>query len=247
MPLSEAKLRTLKTPGKHFDGGGLYLEITNSDGYYWRLKYRFGGKEKRLAFGVYPTVSLKQARLLRDDAKRQLAGGADPGELKRAAKLKARSDSANSLVSVADAWMAHAGTKWTPTHAARIRAAFEANVFPALGSRPISEITASDVKAVIKKLEGRGVGETASRVLMRIRAVFRYAVVHEVIASNPLSDLIPGDILKPRNISPRAALPEEELPNFLKKLAAFDGDPATHNALRLLVLTAVRPGCEVAS
>jgi integrase len=242
MPLSETKLRTLKTPGKHFDGGGLYLEVTRADGYYWRLKYRFAGKEKRLAFGVYPTVSLKQARTHRDNAKRELAKGVDPGEVKRAAKVKAKSDSANSFQSVADAWMAHAGAKWTPTHAARIRAAFEANVFPALGSRPISEITASDVKAIVKKLEGRGVGETASRVLMRVRAVFRYAVVHELISSNPLSELVPGDILRPRNVLPRVALPEGELPQFLAKLVVFDGDPATHSALRILVLTAVRPG-----
>ena len=242
MALTDSKLRTLNRPGKHFDGGGLYLEITPAGGRYWRLKYRFTGKEKRLAFGVYPEVSLKDARARRDDARKILENGGDPGAVKQAQKAQAKTNAVNTFEVIALEWIAHARGKWSAVHEARTLANFDADVFPAIGSRPIAEIFPADVKVIVKKLEARGVGELASRTLMRIQAVFRFAVVHERIKSNPLIDLRPGEVLKPRNVTPRAALPLKELPGYLAKLAAFDGDPCTLHGLRLLMLTAVRPG-----
>ena len=121
MKLTDAKLRNLTEPGKHFDGGGLYLELTKAGGRYWRLKYRHGGKEKRLAFGVYPAVSLKDARDCAAAAVRVLQAGEDPGELRKAAKTKSTHESANTLEAVATAWMKHQASRWEAETMNRIR------------------------------------------------------------------------------------------------------------------------------
>ena len=240
--LNDAKLRTLTTPGRHFDGGGLYLEVTAAGGRYWRMKYRHAGKEKRLAFGVYPEVSLKQARDRRDEARRQIERGDDPGEIKRAAKAQAEHEARNTFEAVARDWLKHQAASWAPVTLERIEAAFKADAFPRIGARPMAQIKPREVAAVVKAIEARGAGEMAGRVLQRIRAVFRYAVVHERIEANPMLDLKPAELLKPRQVTHRAALTDKELPAFLAKLDAYQGDPTTLHALRLLMLTAVRPG-----
>lgn len=242
MKLSDTKLRTLAKPGKHFDGGGLYLEVTPAGGRYWRLKYRHGGKEKRLAFGVYPGVTLKRARERRDEARKVLERGDDPGELRRAAKAQAEHEGRNTFEAVARDWMLHQSASWSPGTLAAIRGSLETAVFPRLGDRPMAQLKPLDVAAVAKAIERRGAGETAARTLQRVRAIFRYAVVHERIASNPMLDLKPAELLKPRSVRHRAALDAKELPAFLAKLNGYTGDPTTLHALRLLMLTAVRPG-----
>lgn len=239
--LTDAKLRTLTTPGKHFDGGGLYIEVKPA-GRYWRLKYRHGGKEKRLAFGVYPAVSLKEARDLAEQARKILASGEDPSQLRKEAKAQSAHEAANTLQTVTEDWLAHQAPAWAPITAARIRASLEADVFPELGARPLASLRPRDVLAVVKKIETRGAGDQAGRVLQRIKTVFRWAVTHERIESNPMVDLVPSEVLKPRQINHRAALSDRDLPEFLGKLASYDGDPHTVNALRLLMLTATRPG-----
>lgn len=242
MKLNDAGLRNLATPGKHFDGHGLYLEISPAGGRYWRMKYRHAGKEKRLSFGVYPEVGLKLARERREEARKIIERGEDPGELRKAAKAQAVTDAHNTFELTACAWMAHQAGTWTAGTRGAIRRAFEADVYPAFGSRPIAQIKPRDVGAVVKAIEARGAGELAGRVLQRIRAVFRYAVVHELIEQNPMLDLKPSELLKPRQATHRAALDDKELPGFLRKLDSYEGDPTTANALRLLTLTAVRPG-----
>lgn len=242
MKLTDAKLRTLTEPGKHFDGGGLYLEVTPAGGRYWRLKYRHGGKEKRLALGVYPEVTLAEARKGRERAREELAAGNDPGELRKAAKVKATHEAVNTLQAVAEAWMQHQAQRWDAVTAERIRASLAADVFTSLGARPLASIRPGEVMAVVKKIEARGAGDQAGRVLQRVKAVYRWAVTHERIESNPMLDLVPSEILKPRQVNHRAALSDRDLPEFLGKLAAYEGDPHTVNALRLLVLTATRPG-----
>lgn len=242
MPLTDAKLRTLTTPGKHFDGGGLYLELTPAGGRYWRLKYRHEGKEKRLSFGVYPAVSLKDARDQADQARKALAAGDDPSQVRKASKAKATHEAANTLEAVAEAWLQHQSTRWTGVTATRIRASLQTDVFPALGARPLASIRPGEVMAVVKKIEARGAGDQAGRVLQRIKSVFRWAVTHERIESNPMLDLVPSEILKPRQVQHRAALSDRDLPEFLAKLDAYEGDPHTVHALRLLMLTATRPG-----
>jgi integrase len=242
MKLTDAKLRTLTQPGKHSDGAGLYLELTQAGGRYWRMKYRYGGKEKRLAFGVYPAVSLKAARDLATAARKVLASGADPGDIRKAEKAQAAHEAVNTLEAVAGEWLAHQSSRWTPVTLGRIRASLAADVFPALGSRPLASVKPGEVMAVIKKIEGRGAGDMAGRVLQRVKSVYRWAVIHGRVSDNPMLDLVQSEILKPRTVQHRAAMPDKELPAFLAKLDTYQGEPGTVQALRLLMLTATRPG-----
>jgi integrase len=242
MPLTDAKLRTLTDPGKHFDGAGLYLELTAAGGRYWRMKYRHGGKEKRLAFGVYPAVSLKAARDAATEARKVLAAGDDPGALRKAAKAQTAHENATTLEAVAGDWLAHQSGRWAAVTADRVRASLEGHIFPALGARPLASIRPGEVMAAIKTVEASGATDQASRVLQRVKAIYRWAVTHERIESNPMLDLVPSEILKPRQVKHRAALSDRELPEFLRKLEAYEGDPNTVRALRLLMLTATRPG-----
>ena len=242
MPLTDAKLRTLATPGKHFDGGGLYLELTKAGGRYWRLKYRHGGKENRLALGVYPAVGLKDARDKANAARELLRTGQDPAQARYEQRQQQAHDAVNTLQAVTEAWLQHQAPGWAAVTVARIRASLQADVFPALGARPLASIRPGEVMAVVKQIEARGAGDQACRVLQRIKAVYRWAVTHERIESNPMLDLVPSEILKPRQVKHRAALSDRDLPEFLAKLAAYDGDPHTIHALRLLMLTATRPG-----
>lgn len=242
MKLSDMKLRTLTAPGKHFDGGGLYLEVTPAGGRYWRLKYRHAGKEKRLAFGVYPEVSLKTARDRRAEARALLDRGEDPAEVKRTAQARAERDAAVTLEVAAREWLAHQASAWKPGTLDMIRRGFEADVFPAIGGRPMANLRPRDVMALVKRIEARGAAETAGRTLQRIKSVFRYAVVHERIDSNPMLDLKQAEVLKPRQVRHRAAMADKDLPDFLAVLDAYRGEPTVIAALRLLMLTAVRPG-----
>ncbi|MDP3083444.1 MAG: tyrosine-type recombinase/integrase [Rubrivivax sp.] len=240
--LSDLKLRSLNKPGKHFDGQGLYLEWVAPGRGYWRLKFRFEGKEKRLAFGVYPEVSLKAARERRTEARAVLASGRDPSAVQKEARAVADRQAVVTFELVAREWLAHQSSRWADRTHAAILTGLEAQVFPVLGARPISQIKPREVMGIVKGVEARGAAETASRLLQRIKAVFRYAVVHERIESNPMVDLKPSELLKPRQVRHRAAMSAAELPAYLTTLDAYKGEPTTMGALRLLMLTAVRPG-----
>ena len=242
MKLTDAKLRTLSEPGKHFDGGGLYLDLTAAGGRYWRLKYRIAGKEKLLALGVYPSVSLKEARDLAGQARQAIQAGDDPAEQRKAAKVKAAHEAVNTFRVVAHEWMEHQAARWEPITLERIRSSLDANVLSILGGRPLASITALEVMNAVKAVEARGAGEQAGRVLQRVKAIFRWAVIHGRLESNPMLDLVPAEILKPREVKHRAALDAKDLPAFLAQVDAYDGDPHTVHALRLLMLTATRPG-----
>ena len=242
MKLTDAKLRTLSEPGKHFDGGGLYLELTAAGGRYWRLKYRIAGKEKRLALGVYPAVSLKDARELASQARQVIQSGDDPAEQRKAAKTKAVHESVNTFRAVALEWMEHQSARWEQQTRERIHASLETDILKTMGARPLASIKPLEVMNAVKAIEARGAGEQAGRVLQRVKAIFRWAVIHGRVDSNPMLDLMPAEILKPREVKHRAALDARELPAFLVQLDAYDGDPHTVHALRLLMLTATRPG-----
>lgn len=242
MKLTDARLRSLNAPGRHFDGAGLYLELTPSGGKYWRLKYRHAGREKRLAFGVYPEVSLKEARERASDARRIMRSGADPGALRKAEKAKAAYEAANTLEAIARDWLAHQSARWAPITLSRITASLETYVFRTLGNRPASTIRPGELMAAVKQIEAGGAREQAGRVLQRVKSIYRWALTHERVESNPMGDLIPSEILKPYDVTHRPALADAELPEFLNKLDAYQGDVHTVRALRLLMLTATRPG-----
>lgn len=242
MKLTDAKLRTLKEPGKYFDGAGLFLDLTKAGGRYWRMKYRYGGKEKLLALGVYPGVSLRDARELAAQAKQAIQVGEDPAEQRKAAKVQAAHEAVNTFRAAAGEWIEHQSARWTPVTRERIRASLEADILKTMGERPLASIKPLEVMTAVKRIEARGAGDQAGRVLQRVKAIFRWAVIHRKIDSNPMLDLVQSEILKPREVKHRAALDAKDLPAFLAQLDAYDGDPHTVHALRLLMLTAARPG-----
>src|SRR3990167_9406284 len=164
MPLTNTTIRNAKPaekPIKLFDGGGLYLEISPKGGKWWRLKYRFDGKEKRLSLGVYPEVSLKDARQRRDDARKLLADGVDPGENRKAVKATKTERAANSFEVIAREWFARKLPGWATSNADKIIQRLENDAFPWLGGRPIADITPHELLKVLRRIEERGAVESA--------------------------------------------------------------------------------------
>ena len=221
------------------DEKGLYLEATKA-GKYWRWKYRHGGKEKRLALGVYPEVSLAQAREARDDARKVLKAGTDPGQLRREAKAANVADQANTFEAVARLWWEHWRDGKSPRHADYAIRRLESDVFPALGAMPISTITAKHLTRMAKTVQDRGAIDLAHRVLQMAGQVMRYAVAHDLIERNPATDVKPSDTLKSRRKENYARLGEKELPELLRKIEAYQGGPYTRLAMQLMALTFVR-------
>jgi len=192
--------------------------------------------------GTYPETGLKEARDKREAARKLVASGTDPGAKRKAEKAARQAASLNSVEAVSRAWLKHRASAWKPGTYAAIEASLVNDAFPKLGSKPIGDIQPSDIRGVVKDIEARGAGETAGRVFQRLRAIYRYAVSHDLVKIDPTYPLKPAEIFKPRKISHRAALTEREVPGFLHRLAGYEGDPTTCFALELLMLTAVRPG-----
>ncbi|KWT83713.1 MULTISPECIES: integrase arm-type DNA-binding domain-containing protein [unclassified Variovorax] len=240
MKLTDAKLRNLTTPGRHFDGGGLYLEITTAGGRYWRMKYRFAGKEKRLAFGVYPDVALKEARAKREAAKLMLGRGEDPGAAKKAAKARVAVEAANSFQAVALDWHKANAKRWAEVTAAKMLKHLEADVFPVIGSRPIASITAPELLAMLRKVEARGAAYTATRLREVCGQVFRYGIATGRATYNPAGDLERA-ILTPDTKHRPAITDRREFGVFLRDLKSYQAaDPLTLLATRMALLTFLR-------
>lgn len=239
--LNDAKVKAANAREKDYklgDGKGMYLLVTAAGAKYWRLKYRYGGKEKTLALGVYPEVSLREARDRRDDARKVLRDGKDPVLVKKEVERQARLGAANSFRVVAEEWHEKQSGRWSADHAQRVLDSLEKDVFPSIGSWPITEIKPPIVLDAIRKVEKRGALDVASRVLQRVNAVFRYAVQTGRTDMNPAADLV--GTIQTRKITHRPALKETELPEFIEKLESYDGHVITKLALRLIVLTFVR-------
>ena len=245
MALTDTKLRNLKAserPQRVFDGDGLYIEVRPNGGKWWRFKYRFEGKEKLLSLGTYPEVPLALARARRLEARTLVAAGTDPSAVRKQAKQARQRAAVSTLEAVSRAWLNRRSAAWTPGTLEAISASLENHVFPALGARPISEIPARDIRAVVQAIDDQGAGETAGRVFQRLRAIYRYALSEELVESDPTYALKPSEIFRPRAVSHRLALSAADMPAFFRKLASYEGDSSTKAALELLILTAVRPG-----
>ncbi|SDD85340.1 tyrosine-type recombinase/integrase [Paraburkholderia lycopersici] len=243
MPLTDTAVRNAKPtaePYKLTDGGGMYLHVHPNGSRYWRMAYRIAGKQKLFAIGVYPDVTLAEARKIRDDAKTLVKQGIDPvTERKRAAKQNA-DDRSNTFEVMAREWHQTKRASWTASHAAKILGSLEADVFPTLGDRPLVEVTAPELLEVLRTIEKRGALEVAGRVLQRCSAVFRYAIATGRGTYNPSADL--RGALKTPEKRHYAALGHADLPEFVRKVTEYDGDLQTRLALRLLALTFVRTG-----
>ena len=247
MPLTDATCKNARCPDgtahvRYADSGGLYLEALPAGGKHWRWKYRFAGKEKRLAIGTYPTVTLAQARQARDAARKTLLDGVDPVKAKFDTRLAIRTRMATNFEGVARAWFEHWKGPRTPRHTEYVMRRLEADVFPALGRMPITDITAPQLLAVAKSIERRGAVDIAKRALQTCGQIFRYAVAHGMLERNPAADIKPGDALKARKKTNYARLDGKEVPTLLRKIDTYQGTPHTRLAMQMMALTFVRTG-----
>ena len=241
MSLTDVAIRKAAPRPKPFklsDSGGLFLLVQPSGSKWWRYKFRFAGKEKLLALGSYPDVSLADARDRHAQARKLLASGKDPSREKQVAKRQALIESGNSFKSITEEWHKKRLHRWTPLHAKKIMKSFEADVFPEIGHRPITDIDAADLLDLLKDVEKRGAYETAHRVSQNCSKVFSYAVLNRYLERNPATDL--RGALTPVTKKSNAFLKEDELPDYISKMEAYDGDDLTRLALRFLLLTFVR-------
>jgi hypothetical protein len=192
MPLTDVKCRNSKgqsRPYKLSDGGGLYLLVNPDGAKYWRLAYRWHGKQRSLALGIYPAVGLMEARTGRDDAKRNLAANVDPSAAKRKRKRAAKLATGNTFEAVAREWHENWKGGRTPYYAGQILRRLEADVFPVIGRRPIAELEPPELLDMLRKVEQRGVNETARRLKQLIGQIFRFAVVTGRAKRDPSADL----------------------------------------------------------
>ena len=247
MPLTEVLCKSAACPAgkpraRLADAGGLYLEVQPTGGKHWRWKYRFSGKEKRLSLGTYPVVTLAKARLARDAARRTLSEGVDPVQAKTDAKLANRLRQGTNFEAVARAWFEHWKGPRSPRHADYVLRRLEADVFPSVGRKPVSEVTAPQLLAMAKRIESRGAVDIAKRALQTCGQILRYAVAHGLLERNPAADVKPSDALKPRRKENYARLDAKEVPTLLRKIDAYQGTPTTRLAMMLMALTFVRTG-----
>jgi integrase len=239
--VAASKARPRAKPYRLAAGGGLYLEVTPTGAKYWRWKYRHAGKEKRLALGVFPAVSLADARQRRDDERDKLKVGTDPLAHRKKLKVLAQLADANSLEAVGREWLATKEGEWVPIHTDKVRAWLETHVFPAIGALSIADIEAPEVLAMLRRLVQRGTLNTAGRVREVVSAIFRYGIATGRNKRNPAADL-------------RDALPKVAAKNFaaitdpaavgelLRAIEGYQGHPVTLAALRLAPMLFQRPG-----
>jgi integrase len=242
MPLTDTAIRSAKPKDKAFklfDSGGLYLEINPAGGKWWRWKYRFGGKEKRISFGVYPDVSLKLARERRDTSRKQLAAGIDPAEARKAERLAQAG--AESFEAIAREWHTKFSPGWVASHGDRILRRLERDIFPWIGKRPIADIKAPDLLAVLRRIESRGALETTHRAMQNCGQVFRYAVATGRTERDPTGDLR-GALPPPKEEHHASIIEPKLIGALLRAIDAYEGYFVTKCALRLAPLVFVRPG-----
>ena len=242
MPLTDTRVRNAKSTAKSYklsDGGGMYLLVTPDGARYWRLDYRFAGKRRNVAFGVYPTVTLASARTRREEARGLLAKDIDPSTVKKATKRAAKLASDHTFEAVAREWIAKQRNRLAPRYYALVLARLEADIFPQIGSRLIADIGAPELLEALKKVEKRGVLETARRLRQTCGQVFRYAIATGRAKDDP-SPALRGALGSPGRPRGHKAMALTEVPNFLSALETYDGDPRTRLALRLMMLTFTR-------
>lgn len=244
LPLSELQVKNAKPAHKDvklFDGGGLYLLVTPSGGKLWYFKYRFTGKEKKLALGAYPSVSLADARQRREDAKKLLVNGADPGEVKKAQKAATVAVAENSFEVVSREWHGKFSHTWSEVHATTLKERMEKDLFPYLGARPIGEIKPPELLTVLRRIESRGALDTAHRIRFMCGQIFRYAIATGRAERDPAADL--KGALPPVKYGHRAAPTDpKKVTPLLRAIDEYEGSFVVKCALQLAPLVFVRPG-----
>jgi integrase len=245
MSLSEMQVRKAKPREKAYsmaDGGGLYLWVTPAGGKLWRWSYRFEHKEKLMAVGRYPDVSLSQARERHRDARALLASGIDPMAKRKAEKNADKAASENSFQTVAWRWHEHWKTGKSPRHVDYVKRRMDMDILPCLGPRPISEIEAPELVAMTAAIQDRGAIDIAKRALETVGQVFRYGIAHGFCRRNPAADIRSSDFLKTGRKVNYARVDAKELPALLRSIEVYRGTHVTRFALKLLAMTFVRTG-----
>lgn len=244
MPLTDTAIRTAKPRNKPYklaDEKGMFLYITPAGGKLWRLKYRVDGKEKLLSLGAYPDVGLKDARARRDEARKLHAQGVDPSVNRKAQKTARVERAGNSFEVIAREWHSKYRPGWSKSHAHRTLRRLENDVFPWIGARPIAEITAPEILALLRRIEGRGTLDTAHRAHQNCSQVFRYAIATGRAERDPTPDL--RGALPPAKGGHFAAITEPlEVGALLRAIDAFKGTFIVQCALKLAPMLFVRPG-----
>ena len=233
--LTESRIRAAKPSDRQYrlaDTGGLYLQVETSGGRYWRFNYRLYGRQKTLALGVYPDVSLLKARERHRIAREQLADGVDPSLEKRA--------SGKTFEAVAREWFARWQTDRNQRHAHYVIRRLEVDIFPEIGSRPVTEIPTSAFRNAVKKIEARGALDIAKRVLQTCSQIMRYAVANDAATHNPVAEVKPADILKQHKRRNYARVEAKDLPELLRAVDSYVGGQHTCLAMQLMALTFVR-------
>ena len=243
MPLTDTAIRNAKPQNKQYkltDEKGMYL-LVNKAGKYFRLDYRFAGKRKTLALGVYPDVKLVEARKKRDDSRKMIANGIDPGQTRKVQKSIQIEQTENSFEAVAREWHGKYSSNWADSHAKKIIRRFELYIFPRLGSRPIAEITPPELLAVLRRIESQGILETAHRAQQNCGQVFRYAIATGRAERDSSSDL--RGALTPAKHERMATITEpKKIGELLRAIDGYEGTPVAKCALKLAPLVFVRPG-----
>ncbi|EFH6916926.1 tyrosine-type recombinase/integrase [Escherichia coli] len=238
MALTDIKVRTAKPTDKQYkltDGSGMHLLVHPNGSKYWRLQYRFDGKQKMLALGVYPDVSLADARTRRDDARNLLANNIDPGDKKKSDKIE--QEEARTFEQLAVEWHA-TNKKWSEEHSRRVLKSLEDNLFPAIGKRNIADLKTRDLLAPIKSVELSGRLEVASRLQQRTTAIMRYAVQSGLLDYNPAQEMV--DAVASSNRQHRPALQLKRIPELLRRIDSYTGRPLTRLAVELTLLVFIR-------
>lgn len=244
MALTQVAINNAKAQDKVYrlyDEKGLYLEVTPPGGKLWRLKYRFGGKEKRLSIGPYTEISLKQAREARNAARTQLASGVDPSSHKKAQKAAQTKSADSAFETIALKWHAGQSRVWSAIHSKNVLDRLTRNVFPYVGNKSIADITVPELLGLLRRIEGRGAHETAHRVLGNIGEVYRYAIASGSAERNIALDL--KGALQPVQKKHLAAVTEpKRVGELLRMIDTYSGTLTVQCALKLAPLVFVRPG-----
>lgn len=241
--LTDIKLRSLKPKDKLFkvtDNKGMHVLIMPNGSKYFQLRYKYQGKEKTLSLGIYPEISLAEARDKRDEARKMLKEGIDPSQAKKENKLQRKTETENTFEIIAREWLDVMKNSWTKKHANNVLRRLEIDIFPALGFKAINKIVAQELLHTIREVEKRDALDLSHRLLQRCGQIFRYAIATGRAERDIAADL--RGALKTRKQKHLAHLSEDQLPEFFSILEVYDGDLQTKLGLKLLILTFVRSG-----
>lgn len=241
MPLNDMQIRRAKPEAKAYtlgDGQGLSLLIEPNGSKSWRFRYRFAGKPKMISLGVYPTITLADARSRRDDARKLVAEGKNPSEVRKEQKIALQTESESAFEKIATEWHQMKSTKWSAGYASDIMEAFQNDIFPYVGTRPVGEIKPLELLNVLRKIEKRGALEKMRKVRQRCSEVFRYAIATGRAEFNPAADLSSALDVHQSNHFP--FLKADEIPDFLRALDGYTGSRLVLIATKLLMVTGVR-------